>query len=142
MEKFDIVNIGYDKEQVGHFVDDVIYKMHHYILTISKLEAKINNLELQLESYNQTRSMLEKTVQITKEESKEIIMLANDKAKNIVNNAKRESTSIVNEAILKSEEIEIEANHLRKNVRVFKNKLKVFMEGQLDMVDDIDKENY
>lgn len=142
MKKFDIVADGYDKDQVGHFVDDMIYKMHHYILTISKLESKIESLQIELDSHQQTRRMLEKTLEIAKSESKEIILLSNNKAKIIVNNAKREATSIVNEAILKSEEIEIESNVLRKNIRVFKNKLKVFMEGQLDMVDDIDKENY
>lgn len=142
MEKFDIVNNGYDKNQVGHFVDDVIYKMHRYILTISKLEAEVKRLNLEMETIDKRRAMLDKTFEITKKESKEIIELSNEKSKEIINAAKREATNIINEAILKSEQIEIESNYLKKNVRVFKNKLKVFMEGQLEQVDEIDKENY
>ena len=142
MKKFDIVENGYDKKQVIDFVDDVIYKLQNYMLNIATLEQENKRLKLEVDNISRTKGLINDTYDITKQETSEIISLAEEKSSEIIRHAKKEAISIINEAILKSEKIEVQSHHLEKNVRVFKHKLKVFMEGQLEQVEEIDKTSY
>lgn len=57
----------------------------------------------------------------------------------IVGDAKKNANRIVNEALLKSENIDKEAETLKRNVTIFKRRLKEIIESQLELVDDIEK---
>ena len=57
----------------------------------------------------------------------------------IVSDAKKNANRIVNEALLKAEEIEKETDNLRRNLIVFKRRLRENLETQLELVDDIEK---
>ena len=56
-----------------------------------------------------------------------------------VKNRKLESIKIVNDALLRAEKTEMEANMLRRNVTIFKRRLKDIVEAQLEIVNDIEK---
>ena len=56
--------------------------------------------------------------------------------------ARRNANRIVNEALLKAEKAETEAEHLKRNVNIFKRKLKGIIEAQLEMVEDIEKVDF
>ena len=71
--------------------------------------------------------------------SEQIKLTAYQERDIILSDAKKNANIIVNEALLKSENIEIEANKLRRNVIVFKKKLKDALQTQLELVDDIEK---
>ena len=57
----------------------------------------------------------------------------------IIEDAKRNANRIVNDALLRAESTEKEAEMLRRNINIFKRKLKDQLKAQLDMVDDIEK---
>ena len=57
----------------------------------------------------------------------------------IMEDAKKNASRIVNEALLRAEKTEMETAMLRKNINVFKRKLKDIIESQLEIVDDIEK---
>ena len=49
------------------------------------------------------------------------------------------ASRIVNESLLKAEKTEMEAEMLKRNIKIFKRKLRGLIEAQLEMVDDIEQ---
>ena len=64
--------------------------------------------------------------------------VARNEAKVIVEEAKNNASRIVNEALLRAERIENNADLLEKNIKIFKRKLKIIMEQQMAVVEEID----
>ena len=56
----------------------------------------------------------------------------------IVTDAKNNASRIVNEALLRAEKIEIKAETLENNIKIFKRKLKLIMEQQMAVVEEIE----
>ena len=56
----------------------------------------------------------------------------------ILEDAKRNASRIVNESLLKAEKTEIEADQLRRSLKIYKARIKQTIEEQLSMVDDVD----
>ena len=52
---------------------------------------------------------------------------------------KKNASRIINDALIKAEKTEIEADELRRKIKLYKRRIKEVLEEQLDMVDDIDK---
>ena len=46
---------------------------------------------------------------------------------------------IINESLLKAEKADMEAEMLKRNVNIFKRKLRGIIEAQLEMVEDIEQ---
>ena len=61
-----------------------------------------------------------------------------DEGKIIVEEARKNASRIVNDALLRAEKIELKADILERNVRIFKRKLKLVIEQQLAVVDEIE----
>ena len=57
----------------------------------------------------------------------------------VIEEAKKNANRIINEALLEAEKAERDAAMIRRNVNVFKHKLKDILETQLDIVNDIEK---
>ena len=64
---------------------------------------------------------------------------AHNEAQLIMDDAKKNASRIVNEALLRAEKTEMEANMLRRNINVFKRRIKAIIEEQLESVEEIDK---
>lgn len=73
------------------------------------------------------------------EASNNIKKQAIDESKIIVSDAKRNASRIVNDALIRSEKIELKADMLERNIRIFKKKLKLIVEQQLSVVDEIEE---
>ena len=70
--------------------------------------------------------------------SDNIKRMAREERDIIVRDAKNNASRIVNEALLKAEKIENNAETLEKNMKIFKRKLKVIMEQQMAVVEEIE----
>ena len=64
--------------------------------------------------------------------------MATDESTRIVNDAKRNASRIVNEALMEAEKVQMENAALKRNIITFKKRLRMILENQLEMVDDID----
>ena len=71
--------------------------------------------------------------------SEQIKLTAYQERDIIVGDAKKNANRIINEALIKAEEIEKENDLLRRNMIVFKKRLKEALETQLQLVEDIEK---
>ena len=64
--------------------------------------------------------------------------LAREEADIIIGDAKHNASRIVGESLLKARKIENEADTLEKNVKIFNRKLKIIVEQQMAVVDEIE----
>ena len=71
--------------------------------------------------------------------SDQMRIAAHNEAEAILDDAKRNANRIVNEALLRAEKTEHEANMLKRNINIFKRRLRSIIEAQLELVDEIDQ---
>lgn len=138
MEKFTTSKDGYNKNEVNKFVNDVIIEVESMISKLKEKDRKIEELTKTIEKYNNIELTLNKTILMAENTSNEMKKLAKEEADRLINEAKKNASRIVNEALLEAEKTQIESIRLKKNIVLFKKKLKIILENQIDMVDEID----
>ena len=139
MRKFSIVANGYDPREVSAFIDEVITQVESYLGEIKNNQEKINHLESLLKNYNNMEETLNKAIIAAQNAADQMKQMAKNESVGIIEDAKRNANAIVNEALIQAEKTEFEANLLRKNISVFKNRIKNIIESQLELSDDLDK---
>lgn len=138
MKKFNITLNGYDKQEVNQFVGEVT---REYELMLGKLKNKdkeISLLEEQLTHYKGLESTLNRAMLVAEDSSSQLKQVAKEEAKNIIEDAKKNASYIVNDALIKAEKIELEADQLRRSLKIYKARIKQTIEEQLTMVNDVD----
>lgn len=164
MEKFSRVLRGYDPEEVNNFLDKVIEKVESMVSEIEAKDKKIvelSNLDKQTkEKYNlelnklkqenltltskiaqfeRMEENLKRAILMAEKTSEQIKLTAYQERDIIVTDAKKNANRIVNEALLKAEEVQKETDTLRRNIIIFKRRLKEALSTQAELIDDIEK---
>lgn len=152
MEKFTRTLRGYDPDEVNHFIDQVISQVeimvndikskNKKIAELSSLEEENVKLKEKLATYERMEGTLNRAILMAEKTSEQIKLSAHQESETIINDAKRNANRIVNDALLRAEKTEMEADMLRRNITIFKRKLKSIIEAQLDMVNDIEKVDF
>ncbi len=138
MDKFSYEANGYNRSEVNKFIDDVIANTESMIKRVKSQQLEINNLKEELVKYKSMEDTLKGSMYKAEEASNNIKKQAMDESKIIVEEARRNASRIVNDALLRAEKIELKADTLERNVRIFKKKLKLVIEQQLAVVDEIE----
>lgn len=149
MEKFNRTLRGYDPDEVNSFLDRVIGQVEKMIAEINskdeeiarlkKLDEENKKLRQKLEQYNRIEGTLNNAILMAQKTSDQMKMTAHKESELILNDAKKNASRIVNEALMKAEKTENEAMMLKRNIIVFKKRLRAIVEQQLDVVNDIDR---
>lgn len=152
MEKFNRTLRGYDPDEVNAFVDQVIGQVEKMVSDIKAKDAKINELKSleqenvrlkeKLAQYERMEGTLNKAILMAQKTSDQIKSNAHKESEIILEDAKRNASRIVNEALLRAEKTEMEANMLKRNINIFKRRLRSIIEQQLEMVNDIEKVDF
>ena len=137
--RFSIEENGYNKAEVNKLIDDVIVQTEGIIERVKKQSREIKELKEELEKYKRMEDTLKSSMYKAEVASNNIKKQAIDEGKMIVEDAKRNASRIVNDALITSEKIELKADTLERNVRIFKKKLKLIVEQQLAVVDEIEE---
>lgn len=137
--RFSIEENGYNKAEVNKLIDDVIVQTEGIIERVKKQSREIKELKEELEKYKRMEDTLKSSMYKAEVASNNIKKQAIDEGKMIVEDAKRNASRIVNDALIRSEKIELKADTLERNVRIFKKKLKLIVEQQLTVVDEIEE---
>ena len=138
MDKFNLEINGYSRSEVNKFIDDVIANTESMIKRVKSQQTEINNLKEELVKYKKMEETLKGSMYKAEEASTNIKKQAMDEGKIIVEEARKNASRIVNDALLRAEKIELKADILERNVRIFKRKLKLVIEQQLAVVDEIE----
>ena len=137
--RFSIEENGYNKAEGNKLIDDVIVQTEGIIERVKKQSKEIKELKEELEKYKRMEDTLKSSMYKAEVASNNIKKQAIDEGKMIVEDAKRNASRIVNDALIRSEKIELKADTLERNVRIFKKKLKLIVEQQLAVVDEIEE---
>ncbi|MEG2322177.1 MAG: DivIVA domain-containing protein [Bacilli bacterium] len=149
MEKFTKVLRGYDPLEVNAFLDKIINQVEvmvnenkekdNQIKDLLKMQQDYLVLKDKVVSFQNMEDTLKRAILMAEKTSEQIKLTAHEEREIIVNDAKKNASRIVNEALIKAEGIEKEADMLKRNVKIFKKRLKEIIETQLELVDDIEK---
>lgn len=156
MEKFNRTLRGYDPVEVNNFLDKVIKQVEVMVSEISEkdtqirtlnqkvkdtesLEVENRRLKEKLEQYRRTEETMNKAIVMAQKTSDQMRIAAHHECEAIIDDAKKNANRIVNEALLRAEKTENEANMLRRNISIFKRRLKNIIEAQMEVIEEIDK---
>ena len=147
---------NYTPEQVDQFLDQVIKQVEKMIEDnkaknkelalkdkkieeLSKLVENTAHMQDKLAQYERMEGTLNRAIMMAQKTSDQIKSAAHRESEIILQDAKMNASRIVSESLLKAERTEMEAEMLKRNVTVFKRKLRGLIETQLELVDDIEK---
>ena len=147
---------NYTPEQVDQFLDQVIKQVERMIEDnksknreialrdkkieeLSKIVANTKHVHEKLAQYERMEGTLNRAIMMAQKTSDQIKSTAHRESEIILNDAKMNASRIVNESLLKAEKTEMEAEMLKRNITIFKRKLRGLIEAQLEMVDDIEQ---
>lgn len=149
MEKFSRVLRGYDPDEVNSFLDKVIAKVEAMVKEIDEKEKQIASYKVleeenkklndKIAQFSRMEENLKRAILMAEKTSEQIKLTAYQERDIIVGDAKKNANRIINEALIKAEGIEKETDQLRRNMIVFKKRLKEALETQLELVEDIEK---
>ncbi|MBU5594629.1 DivIVA domain-containing protein [Amphibacillus sp. MSJ-3] len=129
---------GYDQDEVNDFLDQVIKDFEIVIREKKELKRQVENLQEQLGHFTNIEETLNKSILIAQQTAEEIKGNATKESTLIVREAEKNADRIINEALEKSRRIEIEVEELKKQGKVFRTRLKMLVEAQLELVDNKD----
>ncbi len=156
MEKFNRVLRGYDPEEVNSFLDKIINQVEEILedvkekdrkiaefsekdQNVSSLENENAQLKEKVEHYERLESTLNQAILMAQKTSEQMKSAAVRESEVILSDAKNNASRIVNEALLRAEKIERDADSLKRNIKIFKKRLKDIVESQIEIIDDIEK---
>ena len=147
---------NYSPEEVDRFLEQIIIQVEKMIQDnkeknkelalkdakiehLTKLVANTQNLQDKLAQYERMEGTLKNAIIMAQRTSDQIKSSAHRESEIILEAAKRNASRIINESLLKAEKADMEAEMLKRNINIFKRKLRGIIEAQLEMVDDIEK---
>ncbi len=137
MERFSSSFKGYNIEEVNRFVDEmtkeyssIIDKLKSKDYEIAELKRKVEDLEKKANS-NSLGTIYNGGEEITR--------LAKNEARMIIDDAKKNASRIVNDALLEADKIEFKAETLKRNMTVFKRRMRTIVKSQLETIEDIEE---
>ena len=152
MEKFNRALRGYDPEEVNAFLDQVITQVEKMIAEgkekdkkiyeLQHLEQENIHLKEKLEQYERMESTLNKAIIMAQKTSEQIKVSAIKESETLIDDAKTNASRIVNEALLRAENSGTWSAILRRNINVFKRRLKDIIQSQMDAINDIEKVDF
>ncbi len=138
MEKFSYEANGYSRREVNQFISDVIEQTEGIITKCRQQSAEIEKMKSELSHYKALEDTLKVAIIKAEETGDNIKRVAREEGEMIVTDAKHNASRIVNEALLRADKIETKAAVLENNMRIFKRKLKLIMEQQMAVVEEIE----
>lgn len=151
MQKFSRTLHGYNPDEVNEFLDQIITQVEKMVESNKQKNAEILDLKNKLANiksneelidkarkFDELSSTLNKAIVMAEETGEHIRRVARQERDLMLEEAKKNASIIINDALARSERIEYEGALLRKNIIMFKRKLRANLEEQLKMVDEIE----
>jgi len=132
---------GYAEDEVNEFLDQIIKDYEILIREKKELEDQIVTMTEQMNHYNNLEETLQKSIVVAQEAAEEVRRNSQKEAKLIVKEAEKNADRIVNEALAKARKVTIDIDELKKQSKVFRNRFKMLVEAQLDLLNTDDWES-
>src|SRR5699024_7435925 len=125
---------GYDEDEVNEFLDQVIKDYEIEIRETKELKEKVSQLDEKLGHFTNIEETLNKSILVAQETAEEVRGNATKESKLIIKEAEKNADRIINEALSKSRRISMDVEELKKQAKVFRTRLRMLVEAQLDMI--------
>ena len=132
---------GYAEDEVNEFLDQIIKDYEIVLREKRELEEKVKTMSEQMKHYNALEDTLSKSIVVAQEAAEEVRRNSQQEAKLIVKEAEKNADRIVNDALTKARKVTIEIDELKKQSKVFRNRFKMLVEAQLDLLNTDDWEH-
>ncbi len=139
MKNFSTVFRGYNKEEVKQYLDNVIVEYERLLNSKKEADKKIDELNEKLEYYKNIESRMNHAIFNAETAGDDIKKMARRESENLINEARRNANRIINDALIKAEKASETAERLKRNVKELKRKLRTIIEGQLEVIEEMDK---
>jgi len=136
---------GYNVDEVNDFLDQVIKDYQITLNHNKELEEQLDAANEKLKYFNDLKDSLNQSILVAQEaadkvkansqkESEIIIREAQKQSSDIVSEATNKGNQIMNEASKRAKKLAVETDDLKKSTRVFRQRLQVMLESQLEVV--------
>ncbi|SER04450.1 cell division initiation protein [Gracilibacillus ureilyticus] len=129
---------GYDEDDVNEFLDQIIKDYELVIREKKELKDQVDQLNEKLSHFSNIETTLNKSILVAQETAEEVKENAKKESKLIIKEAEKNADRIINEALHKSRKIALEVEELKKQAKVFRTRLKMLVEAQLDLIENDD----
>ena len=140
---------GYNKNEVNEFISNVtneyesmLDKLKQTNEEMKKLRDDNSKLESQLEQYKNIEGTLRRTLALAEESNQTIRKSANDESQAIVEDAKKNASRIINDALLKAQKIQDDADAIKRDTIVYRNRVMNIIKEQKELLDKYDDIEY
>ena len=141
MNKFSIEENGYSIEEVNQFISDVIKETEAIVSRVKTQEIELEKLRKEVSFYQNNQNITTSSIIKAEEAGENIRRIAREESEMIISNAKQNASRIINEALLKTERLENQTKRLEENIAIYKTRLKVIIDQQKAIMDEMDKIN-
>lgn len=129
---------GYNEDEVNEFLDQIMKDLEILIKEKKELELKLKSSSERVGHFTTIEETLHKSIVVAQEAAEEVRRNSQKEAKLIVKEAEKNADRIVNEALTKARRIALEIEELKKQSKVFRNRFKMLVEAQLDLINTDD----
>jgi len=129
---------GYVEDEVNEFLDQVIKDYEAVLREKKELFDRVTALDERLDYFNKIEDTLNKSILVAQESAEEVRRNAQKEAQLIIKEAEKNADRIINDALAKSRKVMLENEELKKQASVYRTRLKMLVEAQLDMLESDD----
>ena len=144
-KEFHVKLRGYDQDEVNDFLDQVINDYEQALKENERLTDSLKQNQEKLKYFNDLKDSLNQSIIVAQEaadkvkansqrEAEIINREAQKQGQDIIDQANEKARHILDEASKKAKKLAVETDDLRKQARIFRQKLQVMMESQLEVV--------
>ena len=125
---------GFDPEEVNDFLEEVKKELESLIRDNKDLEKRVKFNEEKVEYFNSIQETLNKSILVAQEAADRLRENARKDAEIIVFEAEKAAQAMLREAAEKATDINRETDLIKKETRIFRQRLQILTQTQLDMI--------
>lgn len=129
---------GYDEDEVNEFLEQIMKDYENLIDENKNQKNTIEQLEERIDYFKTLEETLQKSIMTAQEAAEDVRRNSMKESKLIIKEAEKNADRIVNEALSRAREISLEIEDLKKQSKVFRNRFKILIEAQLELVNGND----
>lgn len=127
---------GYSEAEVDEFLDLVVKEFEALIRENGELKDRLDDLERTLERYRTIEDSLNKTLLLAQQAAEEVRQSGEKEAELIRERARMEGQRIVDEARAKAKQSLEEYSEVRREVELFRMRMKTMLSAQLELLEE------
>ena len=125
---------GFDPEEVNDFLDEVKKELEHLIRENKDLEKRVKFNEEKVEYFTSIQETLNKSIIVAQEAADRLRENARKDAEIIIFEAEKTAEELLKEAAEKASQINRETDAIKKETRIFRQRLQILSQTQLEMI--------